>query len=305
MSVVYRYYDNWTRACEAAGVAPGSNKGDNLIPNFSKGRNFALQALRNAASELGTTQLSKTMFDSADQGIRASTIAKMFGGWEPAIKEAGLERHQFYKDELPLEELIEDFVSAFRSIGRIPSIHELARRSRFGKNTFSRKLGSYTAFKHKAIEVAIATSMLSENEQSLLNEQIGTIPLKQDPESLRSNAHPHHQGRSLNFRAFAYAPTYENEVVSLFSVVADELGFEIVCQRPAFPDCEARRLVDKGRQRYKKCLIEFELRSSDFKRHGHPPSGCDLVICWTHDWNECPVPVLELSSRIRTLSGWR
>jgi hypothetical protein len=116
---------------------------------------------------------------------------------------------------------------------------------------------------------------------------------------------PHEQSHHLGFRAFAFAPTYETEVVSIFGAVAGELGFEIVAQREAFPDCEARRLTDFRRRRYRKCLIEFELKSSDFRRHGHPADGCDLIVCWTHDWKDCPLDVLELSSEIKNLEGWR
>ena len=59
---------------------------------------------------------------------------------------------------------------------------------------------------------------------------------------------PHEKGRHLGFRAFEFVPTYEQEVVSIFSVVAEELGFVIDAQRPAFPDCEARRLTNRNRK---------------------------------------------------------
>lgn len=48
--------------------------------------------------------------------------------------------------------------------------------------------------------------------------------------------------------------------------------------------------------------VEFEEFSSDFKVHGHDPSKCDLLICWSHDWNKrhpnekCPLPVYEVGS---------
>jgi len=42
--------------------------------------------------------------------------------------------------------------------------------------------------------------------------------------------------------------------------------------------------------------IEFELYSSNFVDHGHDPNKCDLIVCWQHDWKECPnnIDVLEL-----------
>ena len=27
--------------------------------------------------------------------------------------------------------------------------------------------------------------------------------------------------------------------------------------------------------------------------HGHDPAGCDVLVCWRHNWPECP-PELEV-----------
>jgi len=40
--------------------------------------------------------------------------------------------------------------------------------------------------------------------------------------------------------------------------------------------------------------VEFELFSSDFQRHGHDPSKCDLLVCLYHDWKECPIQVWKV-----------
>jgi len=40
--------------------------------------------------------------------------------------------------------------------------------------------------------------------------------------------------------------------------------------------------------------IEFEKESRNFLKHGHDPNGCDLIVCWEHNWPECPVEVLAL-----------
>ena len=34
--------------------------------------------------------------------------------------------------------------------------------------------------------------------------------------------------------------------------------------------------------------IEFEFESRNFRDHGHPPDGCDIIVCWRHNWAECP-----------------
>lgn len=44
--------------------------------------------------------------------------------------------------------------------------------------------------------------------------------------------------------------------------------------------------------------MEFEFRSSNFKAHGHSIKDCDVIICWEHDWADCPLEVIELRSAI-------
>src|SRR6185437_402521 len=102
-------------------------------------------------------------------------------------------------------------------------------------------------------------------------------------------------GDVINFRGFVYGPVNEMGVVGLFAKMSDELGFIIEEIRAAYPDCIARRKVNKG---WERVGIELEFRSSNFKQHGHDPTGCDLIVCWDHDWDSCPVPVLSLKQCI-------
>ena len=50
--------------------------------------------------------------------------------------------------------------------------------------------------------------------------------------------------------------------------------------------------------------IEFEFESRNLRDHGHPIAGCDVIVCWRHNWPECPenLEVVELASIIKTLS---
>lgn len=98
-------------------------------------------------------------------------------------------------------------------------------------------------------------------------------------------------GDLINFRGFVYGPVNEMGVVALFAKLSEEIGFIIEEVRAEFPDCIARRQVDKG---WERVAIEFEFKSSNFRHHGHDPDACDLVVCWEHDWDSCPVPVLAL-----------
>lgn len=97
-----------------------------------------------------------------------------------------------------------------------------------------------------------------------------------------------------DFRGLLLAPSNEQEVVLLFGLLLPFLDepFSIDECREAFPDCTAIRSRD-GR----KLRIEFELLSANFHEHGHDPEGCDMIVCWKHNWPSCPerLEVLELS----------
>jgi len=105
-------------------------------------------------------------------------------------------------------------------------------------------------------------------------------------------------GDLINFRGLVYAPVNENGVIFLFGKVADDLNMYIEEIKPGFPDCVGRRYVGKGWERIN---IEFEFKSSSFVQHSHDVKKCDLIICWEHDWNDCPIEVIELKSEIQGL----
>jgi len=115
-------------------------------------------------------------------------------------------------------------------------------------------------------------------------------PIKKPPETAPLVGPP------INFRGLIYAPINENGVIFLFSKVAEDLGITIEGIQVKFPDAFGKRYEkDKGYP----ITIEFEYRSSDYERHGHPKEGCDLIVCWEHDWKECPIQVIELKSLVR------
>jgi hypothetical protein len=91
------------------------------------------------------------------------------------------------------------------------------------------------------------------------------------------------------------APVNELGVMVLFGMVAAALGLQVESVQGKFPDCVARRQVAPGKWQYLR--IEFEYESKNFKLHGHDPKGCDMIVCWRHNWKECPeeIEVIELS----------
>src|SRR6185312_9576094 len=64
---------------------------------------------------------------------------------------------------------------------------------------------------------------------------------------------------------------------------------------------EALRRVD--REHWQRVRIEFEYESRNFLDHMHDAADCDLIVCWKHNWPDCPLEVLELKSLVGRL-GW-
>jgi len=58
------------------------------------------------------------------------------------------------------------------------------------------------------------------------------------------------------------------------------------------------------RGKWKRLRIEFEFESRNFVEHGHDPSGCDVLVCWTHNWADAPdnLEIVELRDVIESLS---
>jgi hypothetical protein len=90
-----------------------------------------------------------------------------------------------------------------------------------------------------------------------------------------------------------YAPNNEMGVVFLFSHLCRRMQLQVESVQAGFPDCIALQRVG-GKER--RIRIEFEFRSSSFRAHGHPPDGCDWIVCWEHDWPDVPahLKVVEL-----------
>ena len=155
-----------------------------------------------------------------------------------------------YIHEIPLAKLASVFGQVAIELDGIPTLHQLSRRSNHAIETFSTKYGGYRTFKRKAIEYLFSTNIrMPPSVRSALMEELDSIQsdfsTKSDSASMEqataltesnafSETHPHHQGRTLNFRAFTYAPTCEHDVVQMFGAVAHELGFEIIGNRALF-----------------------------------------------------------------------
>ena len=83
--------------------------------------------------------------------------------------------------------------------------------------------------------------------------------------------------------------TCEKPTISfLFGKIHEFFGFEVLRMQDRFPDAVLRKNNVNFR-------TELEFKSSNFKLHKHPINKCDLIICWTHDWEDCPLKIIELN----------
>lgn len=295
-------FGSWEKALEEADLEECDKA--KLDRQLSRGE--CVQELRRVAHALSKPTLTLDEFDDAKPKFSSYRVVRAFdNSWVAALSEAGLAPSSYFKTKIPLEDLAVKFLEVTIEVKRIPTLHQLSRRSGHAQDTLSRNRGGYSVFKLAVIEFLLSLNRkFPKDILGILRDELTRLKNEtpQD-EAKATSGNEHRQGRTLNFRGFAYAPTCEHDVVQMFGAVAKELGFEIIGNRSAFPDCKARRLQKGQREHFIDCLIEYEFSSLDFKRHRHDPKGCNLIVCWEHNWPECPVEVLELKQAIKNLTG--
>ena len=102
----------------------------------------------------------------------------------------------------------------------------------------------------------------------------------------------------INFRGLIHNPVSPEGVIFLFGMVAPDLDIYIEEARAEFPRFAGKRYTGEG---WEAVSIEAELNSSDFKKQGYDPDKCDILVCWEHDWPDCPLEVIELKEKIKSL----
>ena len=112
------------------------------------------------------------------------------------------------------------------------------------------------------------------------------------------------KGEDLNFRGIRYAPVDTRGVIYIFGLVSEELSY-IVESFSVDRLCFAgKRNMSMKKEKLEAVNIGFTLNSSDLKSSGHLTKNCQLLVCWKHEWKECPVEVLELSSVLPGLENY-
>lgn len=265
-----------------------------------------LQAIKDCAAELGRAP-SITELLKMSQVHRASLYRK-FGGYRHALAACGLERSgPGY--ETDMRSLFVDWAAVARDVGKLPTMADYEVRSKHSIQPLLRRFGIWADVPAGLREYARQEAL--EEEWADVMEIIArgqkterNSPRKAVRSSVTQTARVKEDrltyGTPLTYLPLTYAPTNEGGVIFLFGTMARGLGFAVSHIRGAFPDCEAMRLV--GPEKWQPTLIEFELESRNFLAHGHDVRGADLIVCWKHNWENCPLEVIELRKEIQR---WR
>ena len=237
--------------------------------------------------------------------ISLAVVQNNFGSWNEAIREAGLvPTSQEYKKRKKIDdhELLEDLIRLHKEYGKEPTGILINAKGKFSARTYMERWGStqqafLMAKNRLGNEIFYSGQAKNDTTRNIKIISTTVKPKAQQKEKRLVFGEP------INFRGLRFAPVNEQGVVFLFGMLSHELGYHIEIVRTDFPDCEGKRCFDKVRNQWEHIKIEFEYKSSNFREHGHDENECDIIVCWVHDWTECPLEVLELRSTIQRLNN--
>ncbi|NLS96884.1 MAG: hypothetical protein GXX96_32510 [Planctomycetaceae bacterium] len=281
-------------------------------------REQILEEIRGIAKRLGQTHLTKREFSTHSE-ISIGSVRYHFGTWNKAIEEAGLDILPPGSGAKRANTL--DDVDLLQDLLRLERIHGGLSESLVnvsGKYSIRPYRKRWPTLQHALHEAHALRQQgvieIPEPEKAeAVNRQDDTANVVSVPAVTALNAGVHVPesrrisrkrsvvGEPIDFRGMRFAPVNEQGVVYLFGMVSQELGFLVESVRVKYPDCEGKRCCDAKQNLWEHIYIEFEFRSSNFSEHGHDPDECDIIVCWIHDWDECPIEVLELREAIRVL----
>ncbi|HET6843209.1 MAG TPA: hypothetical protein VFK06_16265 [Candidatus Angelobacter sp.] len=242
-------------------------------------------------------------------GVTEDAIYKNFGSLAQALRAAKLEP-MGSGFEVRTSTVLLDWAALARRMGRLPSARSYAKSGRYSTSPLVKCSGRWQyvpqAFLHFVHEEGI------ESEWDDVIQLISRKPAGDNRGKLRTKASPSRRwdqpvllrdrpiyGEPLPMPGLACEPVSEIGVVYLFGMVAGQMGFMVQRMQTGFPDCEAMRRVEPGK--WQRVSIEFEFESRNFMKHRHHADACDVIICWRHNWPECPerLEVIELSKVVR------
>jgi hypothetical protein len=245
--------------------------------------------------------------------VTINHIRNYFGTYTRALRLAGLEVGHAGTTS-SMEDLFNDWVAVARAAKRIPTMTDQNVHGKYSPRPLLSRFGSWTrvvegmrayaereGLDHKHPELmamAAAWKPRGLSNHARVARDGDGVPLMPKPK-LRPDRPVY--GSPMWLPGLAHEPVNEAGVLYLFGMVAYKLGFVVTRVQSEFPDCEVLREIEPGR--WQPQLVELEYESSRFLAHGHDPNKCDVIVCWKHNWPDCPahIEVIELSSIIKRL----
>ncbi|HWB61253.1 MAG TPA: hypothetical protein VG733_17360 [Chthoniobacteraceae bacterium] len=275
------------------------------------GRGDLIAGIRAAVVASGGETISLKKFVAASR-FTEGDVLRNFSRWNEALEAAGIGvvRVRRVDDEI----LLADWGKTARKLGHPPARSEYASFGGFHVRTVKLRFGgpwvnvvaAFRNFAMKRHEWADVLAMLPEHgregdvRKRAAVARRGTRP-EREAKKLARMGDLQISGDPLYCEGISHAPVNEAGVMMLFGAMAAKLGFMVESVRSTFPDCQAKRRI--GPDAWLTLRIEFEYKSRNFRDHGHPPDECDMIVCWVHNWPDCPpgLKVLALSEELARL----
>ena len=269
-----------------------------------------LKSIAAIAKQLGHTP--SILEFAARAEISRSSLFQLFPKWNDAVRAAGLKPNRLYRRPED-DELLKDWGKTVRKKRAIPSRWTYRREGKYYPLTLEKRFGGWPSLpqvfrnfakgKRQWDDVLTFLPALAPKQESgrpMKGASCAILPRKAPHLPFKDRAT---YGNPIELRGFRHEPVNEQGVVLLFGMLAKDLSYIIEAVQKGFPDCEAKRQVAPGR--WQRVRVEFEFESRNFHGHGHPVNGCDVIVCWRHNWEECPkhIDVVELSSVIKSLAN--
>lgn len=273
----------------------------------------AIAALKQCSKQLGRVPTFAELRKLSK--VTVACIRRHFGTYNNALRTAELEvSHAGITSSM--KDLFNDWAAVARAVKRVPTITDHYMHGKYSPRPFVTRFGVWTRVmegmrdfarregldkKHPALMAMIAAWKPRVKPAPVERDAQG-VPLASKPK-LRPDRPVY--GPPMWLPGLAHEPVNEAGVLYLFGMVGYKLGFVVTRVQSEFPDCEVLREIEPGRWQPQFAELEFESRN--FLAHGHDPNKCDVIVCWRHNWAECPahIEVIELSSILKRLEARR
>jgi hypothetical protein len=272
---------------------------DGLQTGAAVSKEEILVAIRECAEKIGhPPSLAELRINT---GVVERHVRKHFLTYKRALAECGMVREGAGFKVSP-EALFKDWAELVRSTGKLPTLAEYDMHSKYSHRPLISRFGSWRQVPMGLLGLAEENGWEVEWKDvvDVLRERWRDVGMsvktckrqRLTPAEMGIFTDRPTYGPPVLQMPLAHGPTNELGVVFLFGFLALKLGFVVTRIQPEFPDCEAMLEVQPGV--WQRVRVEFEKESRNFVRHLHNVKDADVIVCWEHNWLECPLRVVEL-----------